>query len=206
MEMPINLLLIGLFFTKALALECYHCWPPGPGVCTDTIQCKDVCGSLTTEMTTNLMQQKQNIKACMQSSLCNNFSMDTGSLKQKINGKCCATDRCNTEDVPVLPSQPPNGMKCCSQPDCLLTVECHGDEDRCINGYATQTGYIMLWSGCATKNMCGELTLPDSAHPLKYGAKCCEGNLCNSAGSTTQSLLLVLGPLLSSSLFISALW
>ncbi|XP_076878749.1 phospholipase A2 inhibitor gamma subunit A-like [Brachyhypopomus gauderio] len=125
---------------SALALECYHCWPPGPGVCTDTIQCKDVCSSFTINKNSSAKQEKENFKVCMPPSFCDSYSLNYGSYKENKNVMCCVTDRCNGEDVPVLPYQPPNGMKCCSDENCLQTVECQGDEDRCIIANVNKNG------------------------------------------------------------------
>uniref|UniRef100_A0A672KJX4 Uncharacterized protein n=1 Tax=Sinocyclocheilus grahami TaxID=75366 RepID=A0A672KJX4_SINGR len=78
-----------------------------------------------------------------------------------------------------------NGMKCysCDGKSCSNTVTCSGSEDRCI----TATGENLLKR--RLKSFLFLLCLGDIS--------CCEGNLCNSAQSVTQSFLFLCCSLLS---------
>ncbi|KAF5885577.1 urokinase plasminogen activator surface receptor-like, partial [Clarias magur] len=76
-----------------------------------------------------------NIQTCGAPDLCVNGSLNMGTVKVTTNTKCCSTDLCNTQKLPELPQQPPNGRSCytCSDSSCSGTVSCTGNETRCIN-------------------------------------------------------------------------
>ncbi|MCJ8742031.1 hypothetical protein PDJAM_G00077690 [Pangasius djambal] len=143
------------------------------------------------------------MKTCGMPEMCVRRSMNLGMAKVVSNAKCCETDHCNTETLPALPQQAPNGRMCytCDANGCSVKVSCVGDEDRCISASVHQGSNSISTKGCVSKSLC---TGSGSASVPGFGAtsmQCCEGNLCNGAESFTLSFLLMLIPLLSSILF-----
>ncbi|KAI4879259.1 hypothetical protein NFI96_003947 [Prochilodus magdalenae] len=137
--MQVTLGLISVIFPKVLALQCYQCIPGQNGACTDTeIDCPDQCASGTVLVSVGVQQHKLSAKNCTAAEECINGSLNLGLVKATINTKCCNTDLCNNQTVPVLPFGAPNGKKCytCTNNECTGTVNCEGDEDRCISAIA----------------------------------------------------------------------
>uniref|UniRef100_A0A672PPE0 Snake toxin/toxin-like domain-containing protein n=1 Tax=Sinocyclocheilus grahami TaxID=75366 RepID=A0A672PPE0_SINGR len=113
------------------------------------------------------------LKHCV--SDCVNGSMNVGIVR--TSSVCCDTDLCNVHDAPDPNSLAPNGKKCysCDGQSCSNILRCTGSEDHCITSFE---GQLMVLKDVQS-------------------ASCCEGNLCNSAESITQSFLFLCGSLLS---------
>ncbi|KAL6483754.1 hypothetical protein MHYP_G00086260 [Metynnis hypsauchen] len=160
MRLPVTLALVCVLFSKALALRCYQCIPELFGHCTDAqTYCPDLCHSKTTVLSVGKkdintteedshisplnhmlcslggLQQEAHLKSCAEAKRCVSGNINLGFMKMTFSSKCCSTDLCNSQKVPALPQQPPNGMKCytCSHRDCSGTVSCEGDEHHCIS-------------------------------------------------------------------------
>ncbi|KAI4891291.1 hypothetical protein NFI96_030830 [Prochilodus magdalenae] len=121
---------------KHIKLQCYQCIPGLNGTCTDTQTfCSDQCGSATVLVSADGQEKERKVKDCAATEECVNGSLNLGFVKTTINTKCCNTDLCNNQTVPALAFGAPNGKKCftCINNDCRGTVNCAGDEDRCIS-------------------------------------------------------------------------
>lgn len=55
--------------------------------------------------------------------------------------------------------------------------------------------------GCATRQVCDILNNPHLRSAIGGEIKCCQGDFCNSASSTSASLLLLAAPLVSLVMF-----
>ncbi|KAL7864067.1 hypothetical protein AOLI_G00154870 [Acnodon oligacanthus] len=82
----------------------------------------------------------------------------------------------------------------CMESTCF-TLDCSSGEDYCFSGSSSAFGQTIKIKGCATNSMCFS---PQPAMKMN----CCKGNLCNSAEGVKLSLLIMLVPLISSTLFI----
>ncbi|KTG43865.1 hypothetical protein cypCar_00044269 [Cyprinus carpio] len=123
---------------------------------------------------------------------CPSGSMNMGFAKTSF--ACCNTDQCNIQDAPD-PSIVPNGKTCysCDDKSCSNILSCSGSEDRCFKATGTLGGQSTVVKGCVSKSICDAET---SVRDVQE-ASCCEGNLCNSAQSITQSFLFLCCSLLS---------
>uniref|UniRef100_A0A672KYA0 Urokinase plasminogen activator surface receptor-like n=2 Tax=Sinocyclocheilus grahami TaxID=75366 RepID=A0A672KYA0_SINGR len=124
---------------------------------------------------------------------CVSGSMNLGVIM--TSSVCCNTDRCNVQDAPDPSTSASNGMKCysCDGQSCLKILSCTGGEDRCVKATGNFGDQSIVVKGCVSKSIC------DAAASVGevQGISCCEGNLCNSAESVTQSFLFLCGSLLS---------
>ncbi|XP_053339388.1 phospholipase A2 inhibitor and Ly6/PLAUR domain-containing protein-like [Clarias gariepinus] len=216
MELLVTLISSCLLFSAVLALQCYQCIPDTSGSCKSTVMyCPDQCGSMTTTWDTNGVLSNISVKSCLTTMQCVNGSIHVkNQLTVNINTKCCTTDLCNNETMPALMNETANGQKCytCAGRNCtfdcqgghciktLETVDCLGNEDRCINITATALGITTSLEGCATKSAC-DLVAVQAMIGIGTDVKCCQGNLCNEAESFNLSFLLMLVPLLFSVIF-----
>ncbi|KAF5888872.1 urokinase plasminogen activator surface receptor-like, partial [Clarias magur] len=119
-----------------LSLTCQQCSPSTSGSCQITqTTCPNQCLTSTTAVYISGTKVTNNIQTCGAPDLCVNGSLNMGTVKVTTNTKCCSTDLCNTQKLPELPQQPPNGRSCytCSDSSCSGTVSCTGNETRCIN-------------------------------------------------------------------------
>ncbi|KAL6483699.1 hypothetical protein MHYP_G00085710 [Metynnis hypsauchen] len=199
--MKVVLVLVSVFFTKALALQCYECVEESPHTCKRSRECSNECNSNTATLSLGGVQLAQRLWSCQPSVFCVTGRINAGFLKATINSKCCQTDLCNDHVVPALPEQFPNGKKCCGNNDCSKIVRCEGDEDHCINGSVIPFVKVSL-KGCASKSICDGLVSITHHFNMTGDIKCCEGNLCNTAISINLSLLIMLGSQLTSILFL----
>ncbi|KAL6483732.1 hypothetical protein MHYP_G00086040 [Metynnis hypsauchen] len=142
-------------------------------------------------------------KTCATAGQCVTGSLNLGHMKMTFNAKCCSTDLCNSQKVPVLPQGSPNGKICyaCSEDGCSETVRCEGDQDRCISATVNSGGVKMTMRGCVSRSLCAGDTSNIEEAGITGDVRCCEGNLCNSAAGVKLSLLILLVSLLSSILF-----
>ncbi|KAL6483697.1 hypothetical protein MHYP_G00085690 [Metynnis hypsauchen] len=202
--MKVFLVLVSVFFTKALALECYDC-TENDQTCTRSWQCEHECNNFAITLSVGGVQVEHSRSSCVPSVFCVTGKINAGFLKATVNSRCCKTDLCNDQVLPVLPKQAPNGKKCCANNDCSETVTCEGDEDRCINGSVVlHVPFVSKASlkGCSSKSVCDGLVSIKRHFNFTADVKCCEGNLCNTAISINLGLLIMLGSLLTSILFL----
>ncbi|KAF7696310.1 urokinase plasminogen activator surface receptor-like [Silurus meridionalis] len=202
MMTQVTLLLICMLFPQAWSLNCYEC-VLGITNCQEK-SCPDKCLTATTSVyVDNTKISDVNIQSCSTADSCISGSMNLGKMKVTNNGKCCSTPLCNTEKLPALQRQSVNGRMCytCDDKGCYGTVNCEGDEDRCISLTVQQGSNALSMKGCVSKSFC---VASGSASTPGLGVsniQCCDGNLCNGAESYKLSFLLMLVPLLSSILF-----
>uniref|UniRef100_A0A3B4D5A8 UPAR/Ly6 domain-containing protein n=1 Tax=Pygocentrus nattereri TaxID=42514 RepID=A0A3B4D5A8_PYGNA len=137
-------------------------------------------------------------KDCARAAECVSGSLNLGVMKMSLNTQCCTSDRCNT-----LPFGSPNGKKCfmCTDKDCSGTVSCEGDQDRCVSATVTANGVQVAMKGCVSRNFCTTDASSMQAAGITGSVSCCEGNLCNGAEGVKLSLLIMLVPLIFSTLF-----
>ncbi|XP_028837528.1 urokinase plasminogen activator surface receptor-like isoform X2 [Denticeps clupeoides] len=127
---------------------------------------------------------------CETPNQCQNSSFNFGTSKIVLTTKCCTTDLCNSGSFTASLNDTQNGRKCfsCSATDCNSTVNCVGNEDRCIKAIVDSGGLKKMMKGCVTKNSC----LGDFLTNMGYAdVRCCKGNLCNGASGVVQSILLL---------------
>uniref|UniRef100_A0A669CKY3 Urokinase plasminogen activator surface receptor-like n=1 Tax=Oreochromis niloticus TaxID=8128 RepID=A0A669CKY3_ORENI len=167
-------------------------------------------------------------KDCVTPEDCVQASINFGDSQFASITKCCTTDLCNHQDAPEY-SFSPNGKKCfyCDGTDCTKTLKCNKNEDYCVSlagnrpsafsvymfilfcfdelflsfiSSVTEGGQNVTRKGCASKLVCSST---QSAKITVTGPEisCCQGNFCNSASSTTVSLLLFVTPVISLVLF-----
>lgn len=65
----------------------------------------------------------------------------------------------------------------------------------------TRAGQKLTAKGCATKEICSKDISPQIKAAINGDIRCCQGDYCNSAISTSASLLLLVAPLISLVLF-----
>ncbi|KAF5904185.1 urokinase plasminogen activator surface receptor-like, partial [Clarias magur] len=117
-----------------LSLTCQEC-NLLTGNCEQTT-CADQCITSTTSVSVSGIKSPDvTMKTCGAPEQCASGSMNLGLMKMTINSKCCKTDDCNSQTLPALPRQAPNGKMCytCEGDSCSTTVNCEGNEDRCIS-------------------------------------------------------------------------
>ncbi|KAL6483685.1 hypothetical protein MHYP_G00085570 [Metynnis hypsauchen] len=205
MKLQLTLVLICVLLPKALTLQCYQCIPGLTGTCTDTqTTCPDRCGSATVHVSAAGVEQTVRTKDCAAAAECVSGSLNLGVMKMTMNTQCCTTDRCNSQFPAVLPLGSLNGNKCytCTDNDCRATVSCEGDEDHCLSATATAGGVQVAVKGCVSRNLCTAEESSMQAAGITGSVSCCEGNLCNGAEGVKLSLLIMLVPLIFSTLFI----
>ncbi|XP_056591295.1 phospholipase A2 inhibitor gamma subunit B-like [Triplophysa dalaica] len=193
MKLYISVILIIVFCSKALTLSCYNCTASSLAECLNTslkINCDYKCGSVDMyENSVNILTNR----TCMSPGSCVNSSLNLGEVKLAVNPQCCSTDLCNSQDAPgMLPNQSYNGKRCytCNVTDCKKILDCEGDENQCISFSNDTIAYKGCASSCDTSNF--YTYIETSIHSVQ----CCTGDLCNDAHDITQSLELLLAPLL----------
>ncbi|XP_072552241.1 urokinase plasminogen activator surface receptor-like [Salminus brasiliensis] len=206
MRLQVTPILICMLFPAVLTLKCYQCIPGLSGQCTDTQKdCPGQCASINTATYFAGIKQERHSKSCaVDAEQCITGSLNLGAVRTTVNSKCCGTDLCNKQKTPALPKKSLNGKQCytCDDNICARTVSCEGDEDHCISGTANAGGVKMTVKGCASKSYCVSPASTILATGITGGVSCCEGNLCNEAEGVKLSLVIILGPLLSSILFL----
>ncbi|XP_068180630.1 urokinase plasminogen activator surface receptor-like isoform X2 [Antennarius striatus] len=141
-----------------------------------------------------------NIRSCVGAEHCNEGTVNFGIIKTTITSKCCTSNLCNVQPVPEPNSTVPNGKKCyyCNGQTCTETQNCEGNEDLCISATVSIGGENMIVKGCASSQMCSNVNIGNIKPTTVGQISCCQGNFCNSASSTSSSLLLLVVPLVSS--------
>ncbi|XP_051734815.1 urokinase plasminogen activator surface receptor-like [Ctenopharyngodon idella] len=192
MDLQISVFLLFILFTAGHSLSCYGCLL---GSCTQTTCSSGFtnCSSLT--YADNATVGK--IRGCVPASSCVNGFVSFGSVKASTS--CCNTDLCNSQDAPE-PSNTPNGKKCYSCngltiQNCTNVLSCSETEDRCFKA-GTGVNQTDVVKGCASKSVCDAAPAAEASFNIG-NFTCCEGNLCNSAQSVSQSFLFLCCSLLS---------
>ncbi|XP_034409940.1 lymphocyte antigen 6E-like [Cyclopterus lumpus] len=186
---------------KAHSLKCYECVPETPGNCTAK-ECPlpgQQCSALSFTSSaggSTIVDVKS--KRCALTAECVEASVNFGISKILINNTCCNADFCNDKLASVPIKSIPNGNKCfqCKGHDCTATLNCEGTEDHCISTKMNIGGESITMKGCVSKLMCLSETKKMSG-VIATEMSCCQGNFCNSAGSTRAGLLLLVAPLVS---------
>uniref|UniRef100_A0A3B1IXS7 Urokinase plasminogen activator surface receptor-like n=1 Tax=Astyanax mexicanus TaxID=7994 RepID=A0A3B1IXS7_ASTMX len=186
----------------APGLKCYECTSGLSGTCTKKERhCPDQCVSVNTATYFAGVKQEVVRKGCAANAgQCITGSLNLGVVRTTVNSRCCSTDLCNSQSVPALTKKSLNGRKCytCVDDICTGSVSCEGDEDHCISGTADAGGVRMTVKGCASRSYCVSPASSILAAGISGGVSCCNSDLCNGAEGVNLSLLLLLGPLLSS--------
>ncbi|XP_063055918.1 urokinase plasminogen activator surface receptor-like [Engraulis encrasicolus] len=184
MDVQVVLVFVSLLFSKAHFLQCHECMLDEECIAKD---CPDgQCLSVgVTTYSNGLKVSHNNIKLCGTRNVeCVSGSVNYGISIVSHNISCCSTDLCNSEDLQDIPLPTiGNGLKCytCQGQTCSSTVDCLGDENRCIYtkvSYGDASMALDL-SGCASEDMCN-VTL--SQLRLSVSSQCCEGSLCKPHG------------------------
>uniref|UniRef100_A0A3B4D155 UPAR/Ly6 domain-containing protein n=1 Tax=Pygocentrus nattereri TaxID=42514 RepID=A0A3B4D155_PYGNA len=231
MKLQLTLALICVLLPKVRTYAvCYLCTTDASGTCKEMqTACSDQCGSQTILMrvgthelskkrcdsvrnvSANLcvlcsldgVQVVSSAKACAVASQCANGSLNLGDVKMTVHTQCCTTDRCNSQIPAALPFGSPNGKTCytCVNDDCRGTVSCEGDQDRCVSTTVTAGNTQVTGKGCVSRSLCTADSSSMKAAGVTGSVSCCEGDLCNTAEGVKLSLLIMVAPLISSTLF-----
>ncbi|XP_027021078.2 urokinase plasminogen activator surface receptor-like [Tachysurus fulvidraco] len=204
MKIQVSLLLTCMLFSKALSLNCYQCLSAISECTNEQITCPDQCLAATTSVYLNGAKiSESNMKTCGVAEMCISGSMNLGMMKVANNAKCCTTNLCNSETIPAPAKQVPNGKKCytCDKDGCSATLNCEGNEERCISASVQQASNTIPMKGCVSKSFCDAAKGQSMSGMGVSNFKCCEGNFCNGAEIFTLSFLLMIVPLITSILF-----
>ncbi|KAF4098870.1 hypothetical protein G5714_020900 [Onychostoma macrolepis] len=190
MDLQISVFLLFILFTAGHSLSCHQCTSLS-GSCAQTSQCVTGftnCFSATVTVNSTTLK----VKSCAPP-VCLSGSANLGI--GRVSSVCCNTDLCNTQDAPEPSTNTSSGKSCyyCDGQSCSNTVKCSETEDRCFNTTVTIENRPQVFKGCVSKSLCDYPKLI----PGVESALCCEGNLCNSAKSVTQSFLFLCCSLLS---------
>lgn len=206
--MQILVLILGIvLLPKVCALKCYECIPGPSGSCNErTKECppNTRCASHTmTSYTGSYKLADSKMKTCAAAEECTGGSVNFGGARIVITSKCCTSDLCNSQDAPDGSISSPNGKKCflCDEIDCTRTLTCNGNEEYCISTSVNVAGQNITAKGCASKLICSNMQPAPMKEFISGEIRCCQGDLCNSATSTTASLLLFVTLLTSLVLF-----
>ncbi|KAM7420534.1 hypothetical protein PAMA_014988 [Pampus argenteus] len=181
------LIFVSVLLREANALKCYDCdMQPAGTNCVKEIECPMQCISTTSYSVANQEKTETTARSCGPPQMCTDVLMNFGIVRSVVASKCCTTDLCNKEPAFDPTKSKPNGKKChfCNLQTCTGVLNCEGNEDHCISGVEPSTNMTM--KGCGSKMACS------MGH-----FKCCQGDLCNSASSTSTGLLLLMAPLVS---------
>ncbi|XP_053178379.1 phospholipase A2 inhibitor and Ly6/PLAUR domain-containing protein-like [Scomber japonicus] len=206
------ILSLTLTWTLSSTAEVLQCWQ-GQGFdpkrsslfpCDST----ELCATIAARGTVGGDYQEPTLRSCVPSFLFSEgkhtFSLSFGFVTMAASVYVCNTDGCNNEDIPFPDVQRENGLQCftCDVPFsavCNQTVQCVGDEDRCISGTAQDKYNVDLTShisGCVSANYCEVLSryelLPDRRVKFPRPLKCCGSNFCNSAWSVKLNVITLL--------------
>ncbi|XP_076593783.1 urokinase plasminogen activator surface receptor-like [Chaetodon auriga] len=207
--MHLIVLIFGIvLLPEAYPLKCYECLLGSSGTCTDTeVQCPSSshqCGVLRIASYaggTELVNVQG--KSCALPDQCIEGSINYGIARTVITSKCCTSELCNTQPAPEPSKSSPNGKRCyhCDGQQCSATLNCAGNEDHCISATVTAGGAKAVLKGCASEQICLGIKNPQMKSFIEGEISCCQGDLCNSASSTSAGLLLLVAPLISLAMF-----
>ncbi|XP_044063653.1 urokinase plasminogen activator surface receptor-like [Siniperca chuatsi] len=187
---------------KAYTLKCHECVPRTSGTCTDTTkecpsrihQCRAV---RITSYAGGSKLADVNMKTCALDKQCAEGSVNFGISRTVITSKCCTSELCNTEHAPEPIKSNPSGNKCysCDGQKCTSILKCEGGEDHCISATVNIGGEKTTVKGCASESICSNKVNAQIKGVIAGEMTCCQGDLCNSASSTSTGLLLLVAPL-----------
>ncbi|XP_048057160.1 ly6/PLAUR domain-containing protein 3-like [Megalobrama amblycephala] len=183
MDLQISVFLLFILFTAGHSLYCYECLTEN---CKESlVKCPinaTRCESSTVVTQAGFFSSTVKVKGCAVA--CQSGSMNLGVVKTSTS--CCGSYFCNVKDAPDPRATIPNGKTCyyCDEKSCSNIMRCSGTEDRCITDRGTFGGQSMIVKGCVSKSICDA-----AASTNAQGVSCCEGNLCNSDKSFTQSYI-----------------
>ncbi|CAK6979529.1 uncharacterized protein LOC128362321 [Scomber scombrus] len=130
------------------------------------------------------------------------FSFNVGFVTMAASVHVCNTDDCNSEDIPFPDVQEKNNLQCFTcdgrySAECKKTVQCVGDEDRCINWfyYEGDENYTYTLLGCASSNLCEDSSYLGLLHFFSFEffqPECCESSFCSSAWSVKLNVITLL--------------
>ncbi|XP_040277191.1 phospholipase A2 inhibitor and Ly6/PLAUR domain-containing protein-like [Bufo bufo] len=160
--------LLSALAATSYALSCTQCMSNEATCSGPSITCPsgNQCASTYTETTTAGMKSTSLGRICAPSSQCGfwgSVTLQQGHIRMSTS--CCNTDNC-APDLPTFPTtnSTPNGLVCrsCMSADsswCYTddTVQCTGDENRCLLMKTYVSGSMSLstaFRGCATKSIC----------------------------------------------------
>ncbi|XP_075459358.1 phospholipase A2 inhibitor NAI-like [Ascaphus truei] len=166
----------------------------------------NVCMSSYTENTAAGNMETVLIRSCDSKSKCGmSGSISNHAVKSKMNTSCCTTDNCTPPRTTLsADSNIKNGVTCpnCNSADsdnCYTsdTIECTGDEKKCVLQTTTMTGSnssIEALRGCATESICntGTLSISHLGINTELKAKCSNGNIGLHQGFFFPAVALLL--------------
>ncbi|CAN9513987.1 unnamed protein product [Ophioblennius macclurei] len=202
--MALFLLILGVvLLPEVYALKCYQCSSDDSctaGECVPGLVC---IASRMTIYTGNQKPHIVNRRGCGKREDCIQGSINHGKVRTVLTADCCSNNLCNNQSATDPSLSNPNGKKCffCNGLKCTGTLNCLGNEDHCISATANTAGTLVKVKGCASKEMCSALNVPELSDMIDINMKCCQGDFCNSASSTSTGLLLLGVPLISLVLF-----
>ncbi|XP_003966053.2 urokinase plasminogen activator surface receptor [Takifugu rubripes] len=208
-KMHLLVLVFGIvLLPKAYTLNCNKCVPGPSGTCTSSEKAcpssKYLCGAMRiVSFVGGSKLADIPMKSCFLPEECVESSVNFGLSRIVISIACCKSDLCNTQHAPEPSKSVPNGKKCyhCNGQTCTATLPCQGSEDYCISKPVTREGKKIMVKGCATKQICSNVINPQIKAAIDGEISCCQGDYCNSAISTSASLLLLVAPLISFVMF-----
>ncbi|XP_029959441.1 urokinase plasminogen activator surface receptor-like [Salarias fasciatus] len=199
-----SLILWVVLLPEASALKCRKCSADGSCGTQECIAGLQQCTAVRfTASTGDNKLADMSVSGCGSPKQCLQGSVNYGLYRTALTTKCCSTDLCNDQPEPEPSRSDPNGKKCftCDGQQCNGTMNCLGDEDHCISATAKLEGKEITVKGCASQDMCSDINFPGLADAIGRDMKCCQGDFCNSASSTSAALLLLVVPLISLVLF-----
>ncbi|XP_062394889.1 phospholipase A2 inhibitor and Ly6/PLAUR domain-containing protein-like [Sardina pilchardus] len=209
MVIGVTFVMMSLLFSQGKGLECITCVNAAGPCSGPSLQCPSVLDSCTSITAATVIGgsdlAEANFKSCFRNDQCFNGSLNLGSTARiTLSTSCCNTDSCNTGTPAAVANNSANGRQCfsCGLIGCSSTLQCVGNEDRCITASVVVAGLSTTLKGCATSNVCsGDFT--SQLESTAVDLSCCEGNLCNSTWSAGHSVLLLFWTLLSVLLLLS---
>ncbi|XP_047454696.1 urokinase plasminogen activator surface receptor-like [Mugil cephalus] len=189
---------------EAFTLRCYECTSAQTGTCTETTkQCPSEKNQCAAQRLVSYAGSSKLLdvtgKSCAVSEECGELVIDYGVSRTVISSKCCNSDLCNTQPAPEPSKTNPNGKKCfsCNGQTCTTTLNCQGNEDRCISTIMNVGNEKVTLKGCASKAICTNMEFAQMTGAIGAEMSCCQGDYCNSASSTSAGLMLLVAPLIS---------
>ncbi|KAM9722863.1 uncharacterized protein ACNS7B_018451 [Menidia menidia] len=191
-------------FSSGETLQCFECLTLP---CSTTVTCpvqNAQCASVRMRTyASGTTPEDIEFKSCALPQECGVTSLNHGVSRVVAAARCCSTDRCNNHSAPAIPSPAPNGKRCytCVGTTCTQFLNCVGNEDHCVEVTVTDGGMESTLKGCASESFCSALPTAQRAFlpgpTSRAGISCCQGELCNSASSSSAGLLLMMVPLMS---------
>ncbi|XP_039628272.1 phospholipase A2 inhibitor and Ly6/PLAUR domain-containing protein-like [Polypterus senegalus] len=178
-----KLFLLSLLFSLVCtvsSLTCYQCsFLSAPCYETETTcsSLETACQSAATTSYIGRYTFNEITKNCSTPADCGEVSVHVLGSRITANIECCSTSYCNTGYAPAYTNSTPNGLKCCADEHCQITMQCLGIEDTCLFNQYVEDGLTWTMRGCASSNACGSQF---SHITLLIGQiTCCKGNFCN---------------------------